>query len=152
MKVLGDCMLGTVPPLTLRLLSDLAKPRLVGPDGKTEFTIGAVELLAAGQTIDDPLEKAIAWFLMNNGGWPGAPTPSQVAGGELISIGFDVQPEVRSDADQGFETIGFMSQMLWRQYNEMTAGSGRVDQLIPKRDPGQLGVMIPSGSISGVSI
>lgn len=145
MKLLGDCMLGTVPPLTLRLLSDPAKPRAVGPDGKAEFTIGNVELLAAGQVINDRLEKEIAWFLMNHGDWPGSPTPVEVVGGQLVSLGFEVEPEQRAEPDQGFEVIGFMSQMVSRQYNEMTAAHGRVDLLIPKRDPGDLGVIIPPG-------
>jgi len=144
MNLLGDCMLGAVPPLTLRLLSDPAKPRRIGADGKAKFTIGNVELLAAGQVIEDPVEKEIAWFLLNHGDWPGTPARAEVIGGELIYIGYEVQPEHRTEPDQGFEMIGFMSQMLSLQYNDMTAASGRVDLLIPKRDPDSLGVIIPS--------
>lgn len=143
MTLLGDYMLGTVPPLTLRFLSDPAKPRHVGQDGRAEFTIGQVEMAAAGEVIEDPLEVAIAWFLLNYGAWPGEPTLPEIVAGDLISVGFEVRPEQLADPAQGFEVIGFMSEMLSRQYNAITAGSGRVDLLIPKRDPDELGVLIP---------
>jgi hypothetical protein len=157
MKLLGDCMLGTVPPLTLRLFWDPRKPRHVGLDGKAEFTIGSVELWAGGEVIDDPLERRIAWFLLQYGKWPVADSPVEIAEGELISIGFEARPEERANPDQSFEMVGTMSQMVSRQYNEITAGSGRVDLLVPNNDPGQLGVLIPNdfkekNSISGASI
>jgi hypothetical protein len=144
MMLLGDCTLGTIPPLTLRLLSDPTTDRRVGADGKAAFTMGKVELLAAGQVIEDPLEKKIAWFLLNHGDWPATPPTAEIDGGELISVRSEAQPEDRANPAQRFEIIGIMSQMLSRQYNNMTSTDGRVNLLIPKSDPDSLGVMIPS--------
>jgi hypothetical protein len=144
MEILGDCMLGTVPPLELRLFSDPDSPRRVETDGTTEFRVGAVQLFAGGEAVEDPLEQRIAWFLMSHGDWPCAPGPAEVRENELISIGLEVTPDKRANPGQAFEVIGFMSQMLSRQYDEMTVGNEGVDLLIPTADPGDLGVMIPS--------
>lgn len=144
---LGDCMLGTTPPLEFRLLSDPACDRSVQPSGEVGFTIGAVELRAGGQVIEDPLEKRIAWFLLRCGGWDVVDFPTEVVAGELISATFVVGPPERSsggdDSEEDFEFLGFMSQMLSRQYGAMTADDSGVNLLTPTGQPHELGVVIP---------
>jgi hypothetical protein len=144
---LGDCMLGTTPPLEFRLLSDPARDRSVQPSGEVSFTIGAVELRAGGQVIEDPLEKRIAWFLLRCGSWDIAAFPTEVVGGALISATFVVAPEEHSsggaDSHEDFEFLGFMSQMLSRQYGVMTADESGVNLLTPTGQPQDLGVLIP---------
>lgn len=143
MRILGDCMIGTIPSLTLKFLSDPTKPRTVGPSGQAHFTIGRVELYCGGQLIEDPLEQKIAWFLMNYGKWPGRELPPEVLEGQLISVGFRLEPQGRSNPGELFEMIGFLSEMISRQYNDITAPEGTVKLLSPKRDPDTLGVVIP---------
>lgn len=143
MRLLGDCTLATEPPLTFRLLSNPEKPRRMGADSVAEFTIGTAQVLAAGKVIEDRLESAIAWFLMLYGDWPEMATPIRSVGDELISIEYQFAPSEETEAAQGFACVGFLSQMLSRQYDEMTAENGKVDLLTPKRDPDELGVIIP---------
>lgn len=144
MKYNEMAMLGTVPPLELALYSDLSKPRNVPTDGKVEFTIGRVELLSGGEPISDPMERKIAWFLLLYGRWPGEskPTP-EVVDGELIAVRFCFAPEERANPDEDFEIVGSLSEMVSRQYSEMTAPSGSVDLLLPRNEPSELGVLIP---------
>jgi hypothetical protein len=80
---------------------------------------------------------------MNFGEWPGA-LGSDICEEQLISIGLEAAPENRVNPSERFEIIGHMSQMLSRQYNELTVGSEGVDLLIPKSNPEDLGVLIPS--------
>lgn len=143
MNILGDCKIGTIPSLTLKFLSDQTKPRAVDASGRADFTIGQVELYCGDQVIGDPLEKKIAWFLMNYGDWPGHQLPAEVVDGEVTSIGFRVQPETRSNPGERFELIGFLSQMVSRQFNNITAPDGPVKLLSPKREPDTFGVVIP---------
>lgn len=144
LALLGDRMLGTTPPLALRLLSTADEPRFVGEDGAITFTIGDVQLLAGGEILEDETEKKIAWFLMMYGTWTAESTPTQVVDGELISVDFELRPLERANPDQDFELIGFMSQMLSREYLSMTSDSEGVTCIVPDAQPHDLGVVIPA--------
>ena len=143
MYILSDCMIGSIPSLTLKLLSDPAKPRAVDASGRAPFTIGQVESYCGNQLIKDDFEKQIAWFLINYGDWPCKELPPEIVNGKVISIGFRVEPEHRSNPHQHFEIIGYLSQMISRQFNDMTAPEGSVMRLSPKHEPDSLGVVIP---------
>ena len=145
MSMLGDCWIGTIPSLTLRFLSDPAKPRSVDASGQAEFTIAGAELYCGEQVVEDPLERQLVWFFMNYGSWPGHELSPEVREGEFISIGFRVEPEGRSNPDEAFELVGVLSQMVSRQFNDITAPEGSVKLLSPERDPDTLGVLIPPG-------
>lgn len=143
MKTLGDCMIGTRVPIRTRFVTDPEQPRTVGPDGRAACTIKTFELYCGESKIERPLEKQIAWFLIWNGRWPQEEFPAEVVGGELISFEFVFRPEEETP-DQGFEVIGSLSQMISQQFNQLTAPSGTIAQLVPSRDPGKLGILIPS--------
>lgn len=143
MSLLGDCVIGTVPPLALSLLSDPEQPRALGSNGQVEFAIGEANLLAGGQVLEEEIEKKIAWFLINYGDWQIVQTPAEVADGKLIGVSFEARPEHRSNPDERFELLGTMSQMVARQYNDLTAENGGVDLLTPGQGPAELGVIIP---------
>jgi hypothetical protein len=144
MNIIGDCMLATVFPLELRLFSDPHSSRTIETGGAVEFKVGVARLFAGGKEVDNSLEERIAWFLMNYGDWLGTLGCAEICEDELISIGLVVAPEERANPSERFEMIGYMSQMLSRQFDEITVGSEGVDLLIPKSDPEDLGVMIPS--------
>ncbi len=57
MNLLGDKMVGTKPPLSLRLYADKTKPRSVDKNGQVHFTIGKAAILADGQEITDVFER-----------------------------------------------------------------------------------------------
>lgn len=67
MKVLGDSMVGVVPPATLTVIANPSQPRKVGMDGRAAFTIGDVKLTCGGREVRDPIERKLAWFLFLHG-------------------------------------------------------------------------------------
>ena len=69
MHILGDASIGTIPPLSLRLIADENKPRIVQEDGKVSFVIGEVQFLCGDNKIRDDNEKIIAFSLMMFGSW-----------------------------------------------------------------------------------
>ena len=87
---------------------------------------------------------SIAWFLMNYGCWTGHDLSVEVVDGNVISVSFRLQPETRSNPSQPFELIGCLSEMVSRQFNDITAPDGPVRLLSPKREPDTLGVIIPA--------
>jgi hypothetical protein len=93
--------------------------------------------------IEEDVENNIAWFLMNYGKWPGEQIPAEIVDGALIATGFRIAPEERSNPDQDFEIIGSLSEMVSRQFNDITAPDGAIKLLSPQREPDTLGVVIP---------
>src|SRR5262249_17682165 len=143
MALLGDCEIGTTPSLTMKLLSDRTKPRTVDASGEVNFTIGDVEFYSGDRLIEEDAEKNIAWFLMNYGKWPGEQIPAEVEDGQLIATGFRIAPEERSNPDENFEIIGSLSEMVSREFNDITAPDGAIKLLSPQREPDALGVLTP---------
>lgn len=145
MELLGDWLVGVVPPLRFSLLTDASKNREIGPDGGVQFTVGGVEIASGDGPIKDPDEQAVAFYLMLYGGWP-IRDRARVEGGELISIDFVCEPEeTEDDEDQEFSTIGFISKMLSNQYNAATAPDGKVERLEPERGVGAFKIPLPLG-------
>lgn len=66
---LGDMMIGTKPPLRLRLATDPARVTPVADDGTVKFTIANVQVFCGEEELIDPIEREIAWIFMNYGDW-----------------------------------------------------------------------------------
>jgi len=143
MHILGDRLIGTVPSLTLKLVADPNESRAIDATGHVTFKIGQAELYCGDQLIEDDIEKEIAWFLMNYGNWGSRKLPAEIVDGKLVSMGFRVTPEERANPDEDFEIVGRLSEMISRQFNELTAPGGAVKHLSPERDPDTLGVVVP---------
>jgi len=141
MRIIGDCMVGTVPPLIFRLLADPKKPRSVGPDGQAQLMIGAVEFWSGGRRVDDPFEQKLVWFLMRFGHWSAFEPQAEISDNRVISLQIKVSEEVPKS--QGFAIIGSLSQMISSQYNDLTAPEGGIEHLTPSADPSELGIIIP---------
>ena len=67
--ILGDRLIGTKPPLRLRLeaVPDTISP--VASDGMVNFTTGEVRIFSGREELLDPIEQEIAWAFMLYGGW-----------------------------------------------------------------------------------
>ena len=141
MSILGDMMVGTIPPLSIRLMTDPDKPRAVDKDGEVEFTIGDVSILCNGSHLTDSKEKKIAIFLIQFGGWPVSDPQPVIDDEELIYLEMTCEPP--EYADQPFQTVGWMSSMISRQYDSLTTVAGNVEKISPDVKPGNLGVSIP---------
>ena len=142
MSLLGDHMVATVPPLSLRLYADPDKPRSVEEDGQVNFTIGKAALLANGKEITDDFERKLAWFFMLHGKWNEVDQPAEIIDGLLEYTEFRVSPE-QYDRTQEFAILGFLSELISSNYNFLTSSKGEIMQLEPKQQPDDLCVLIP---------
>ena len=142
MKVLGDSMVGVVPPLTLTVIADPSRPRKVGSDSKAVFTIGDIKLTCGGREVRDQFERRLAWFLFLYGDWDSEGPEVEIENGNLTQIYFEATKD-RVEGQQ-FAFIGFLSHMISLQFNELTAEEGEIVRLSPGTDPSELGILIPA--------
>ena len=117
---LGDRTIGTIPPLTFRLLTDKAKPHTLSPDGEFEFWIGDVAILSGDSVLTDVAEQSIAWKFMLYGDWDCSGPQAVLSGEEVDAIEFIWTPRERANEPQNFEMIGTLSAMFSRYYAEQT--------------------------------
>ncbi|MER6523059.1 hypothetical protein ACFWHQ_39460 [Streptomyces sp. NPDC060334] len=153
MYLLGDGMLATEPPLTFSVIMDREKERVVErlQDGETRaFTIGAVELLSAGQVITDPDEKTLAWFLMLHGDWPQTEEPEFDDQGRLLKINFVSAPEApdedaaRQIEEQGLAFFGSLSKLYTLRFlDATTTDEGGIRALREEPEPAMLAQLVP---------
>jgi hypothetical protein len=142
-RVIGDCFIGIPKPLSLRFYTDPNRPRKIDSDGHAEFAIQRVTFVVAVQEIKDAFEERLSWFFFRYGAWQEMKEPAQVVNGEVIY--FELQP-ARQDPnpEQLFISVGPLSSMLSRRFNELTADKdGDIRHLCPAVDPKKLGVLIP---------
>lgn len=125
--VLGDRMIGTRPPLRLRLEADADEPASVGADGKIQFTIGDARIFCYSNEISDPIEKQIAWIFIQYGEWREVGPVRVNQDGQFKAIEYSWEPESR--ANRGFEIIGSLSRMFSRYYSTRTLQDHQVVQL-----------------------
>lgn len=147
----GDRTVGTVPPLELRLEVEEVGDR-VRPDTATVL-IKSTQLLAAGQPLEDQVERKIAFLLFRYGRW-NIETPAEIdATGRITSIAVLAAPppEAQKEVErQGFAFVGALSSMYSAMFNEITLDDeGAVRQLDHHSDPGELGSLIPADYFEG---
>ena len=141
--LLGDSMIAIPKPLALRFFADPTKPSKVEPDGNLQFTIGRVAFVAGEREISNELEKKLAGFFLLYAPWENVSNPAKIVDGRVIH--YDIQG-IRQDPnpDQQFLMLGYLSEMISRQFNEMTVAKGKVLHLTPEVSPDKLGVVIPT--------
>ena len=129
---LGDRMIGTRPPLRLRLTVDPARTSSVGPDGKVEVTIARAQIYCGEDEVLDPVEEQIAWLLMRYGEWKESQPELLMDGDRPKTIELQWEPKVQEN--DGFEIVGSLSQIFTRYYAEQTVEDREVVQtLAPPR-------------------
>ncbi|MGI6364442.1 MAG: hypothetical protein ACOX2G_01605 [Bacillota bacterium] len=142
MSLLGDVIIATVPPLELRILFDQKNQKTIEASSKIMATCSGIELWCGGRRVTDPYENKLAWFLLLFGHWPANKPEYKFSNGKLISINFMVSQ--KKSAGHNFAVIGRLSEMISRQYNELTAPDGQIKKISPSQDPDDLGIMIPA--------
>ena len=143
MHLLGDRKIGTTPKIGLRLYSDPDKPYQRQKDEKIKFTIGQAKLFCGEDIVDSQKEQEILWMLINHGDWPIRQEPGEQDDHGIISVSFVGEPVERANPQEDFEIVGTLSTMISRQFNEITAPSGKVEKLSTSRDPSSLHALIP---------
>jgi hypothetical protein len=144
MAILGDTMIATIPPLAMRVVTDPTKPRRVDENGHVEFTIGALELYCGGVRLEDKFEQSLAFCFMLHSEWVVSEPEAKIEDGNLAYCEFVARPE-EPVPEQQFQMLGFLSEMISRNYNDLTASSEGVESLSPRVDPDALGILIPEG-------
>jgi len=141
---LGDRMIATLPPLTLKLIGDTdEKSAVVAADGTAEFIVRDVRLYCAGNEIRNKLEQDIAFRLMRYGNWSETETPAEIVNGRLVSVSFISHPEHPSN-NQQFEIVGDLSSMISAAFRELTADDlAGVFALDVGQDPQAFSLRIP---------
>lgn len=142
MSLLGDQVIGTTPPLVLRIVADPTMPRKRDSDGLCKIRIGAVEFLCAGTQITDSVERTLAFQFILFGDWPEADTDVQLDGDDVIHFDMIFAPE-ETAPDQNFQVIGHLSSMISRRFQLITTKGRTITALSPSAEPGSLGVAIP---------
>lgn len=142
MKIIGDSMVGTVPPIVLKVVPDPSKPRELESDGTIGFVIGDVQVSCDGHEIKDPFERKLALFLFSYGDWHVNVVESKIDSEKPIWIQFVANKDPVEG--QHFTTLGFLSRMVSLQFNELTAEAGEIVRLSPNLDPSKLGIIIPA--------
>jgi hypothetical protein len=142
MALLGDAMVATTPPLAMRITTDPTKPRRVDESGHVGFTIGSLELYCGGVRIEDRFEQSLAFYFLLHSDWVVSDQEAKVEDGELIYFDFVARPE-EPVPNQHFQILGFLSEMISRNYDGLTASDAGIDRLSPQVDPDALGILIP---------
>jgi hypothetical protein len=143
MGLLGDQLVGTVPPLSLRMVGSPEDDQATGEVDQYRFIPRAVELYCGDRRIEDPAEQRIAWFLMMNGSWEVTERPAQMDGPRVAAVTFVVGPTERANPYEDFELIGRLSDMISSQFDEATVADGGIVNIAPGAEPEVFGVVIP---------
>ena len=139
---LGDLRIGTRPPLRLRIMADLGKPRTLMSDGRVEFTISEARMYCENDEILDPVEKQIAGIFMQYGEWSIVGPEPIVEDDRLTGVEYRWEPEEQKNV--GFEMIGSLSRMFSRYYAEKTIENAEVVQLHVPLRPGWFAPLVTS--------
>jgi hypothetical protein len=133
--------------LTLSLIADptAVQTALKERAGETEtqFTIGAVELIAGGEVLADDVERAIATFLIQFGRWK---LSENVVfdDGRLHRVNIVLTPE-EPVPGQSLQVVGQLSSMYSAMYMLATQSeAGEVLWLRHDVTPGMIGALIPA--------
>lgn len=141
MRLLGDYMIATIPPITIRIYPDTQSPLILDQSGYATLKIGNVEILCNGCPIQKPEEKQLAYCLAQYGTWQ--ESNEIIMDSEIKEkvryIDFSYKPPEQSNAD-GFEIIGDASSIIAMQYTEQTVENGKVKRISPHLAPDKFGV------------
>lgn len=130
---LGDAMIGTVPPLRLRLLTDHSKPRYLNDTGAAIVTIQGGEIICGQKAITDDVDKSIAWLFMQYGEWEISGPHAIMSGQDVDALEFVWNPPERQN--EGFEIVGTLSRMFARYFASETLQDGKVVQIDARTVP-----------------
>ncbi|MGC4002795.1 MAG: hypothetical protein QM811_06545 [Pirellulales bacterium] len=92
MYLLGDCMYGCTPPLSLRLFADTDYPRTCDDDGKCELRIANAGIYVENKEVIDDYEKKLAWYFLLHGDWDSI-HQAEVNNGQLDYVEFYAEPK-----------------------------------------------------------
>ena len=144
MLLLGDHWVGLTPPLSVRLFADMSKSTKIDDDGMAKVFFKRLCLCANGVEITNPIEKAIAWFLIQNGNWSRVENSAKVTNNSLDYTATQFFTE-ESNGELPFNIVGMMSDMLSLQCRRLVTKDGEIRNLIPQPNSERMAPLIPDG-------
>ena len=142
MSLIGDYLIGTVPPLSLRIYADPFHDSSMDDEGIVNFKIKRVCMCADNKEIINGNEEHIAWILMLYGNWTNIQKPARIENKKLIYFDIEVYPECNDD-NNDFQLMGSISEIISRGYIEMTAKEKLITRLMPNTQPVNFKEIIP---------
>lgn len=149
LALLGDCIIGTESPLTLRLYADPSKHRRITDNGEAlSFTVAAVEQTVAGKIISDAAEQRLALFLMFYGRWEDHLEINENDDVlESVSLVTEPEPDLMNRPD----THGWLSSIYSTWFLHTTTNSdGHIVALRANVTPSMLTALIPEATDASV--
>lgn len=147
MSFLGDRMLATTSPLTMRLVADKGQPRSLRPSGpgtrEGVFTVADVQLLVGDRAITDAQERELAFFMMFYGGWELEEPANLDAAGEIESVDWRFSAIDDDRSPEEHRLVGALSSLYSTAFNLATLRDGRVIRLRHEPAPGALSALVP---------
>jgi hypothetical protein len=152
--LLGDGMIATEPPITVSVIMDRDKERVVKrlDEGKDirHFAPDRMQLLNAGKVVTDPLEQQLAWFLFWNSRWPVTEEYQFDEDGHLARVDCVCAPYLpdeeaaRQIKEQGMAIVGALSEMNTRRLLQVTTTEGGdIRALRDEPEPALLAKLVP---------
>jgi Holliday junction resolvase len=121
MAVLGDRMIGTTPPLEMRL--PISASSEIDHAGLAQVTLGGMTLAAGGRQVTDPRELRLGYWLLLNANWGQIVEPT-VKDNRIEAITIRAEPAEWPKA-QGFAMVGWLSELFSTSYWMRTADCWR---------------------------
>ena len=145
MALLGDRVIGVKSILTMEFVWSEPVPIV---NDQENGILKDINFFCDGASIEEDLDKYIAFYLIRYGDWPISESVAQLDDeGNCSSIIFDCRPEAPTH-NQGFDVIGRLSSMIASAYTEATVERGKVVRLAPEADPSKFVSIIPRKHIS----
>lgn len=145
MAVLGDEMIGTVPPLELVIdVVETGLTKQADDNGRREATIQIrrITIEAGDQALRTRAARRLAFYLIWNGKWRETEHDDFEAG-RLQRIRFRYEPE-DWPREQGFAFLGWRSELIARSFWLRTSDEGLITKLRAEIDPTGEGLVLPA--------
>lgn len=143
LSALGDMLIATIPPLSIRIIADTNKEQPLDKTGNRTIEIKDIEIYSGKTKIYEKIERNIAFFMILFGDWTSISFPAHIEKGKLVY--FDIRclpPEIVKN--QEFQMIGCLSGMIAKRYDFLTVSdvNKKIEKISPNVEPGSLGILI----------
>ncbi|WP_095094051.1 hypothetical protein [Pseudomonas sp. Irchel 3A5] len=149
MSIIGDRMIGTIPPLSVVFVANPEKEAFITEDDQARFTVSELKFYCAEKEITANTEKKIAFYLIQFGKWAESEGEPLYDGERLAGVRLNYQPEHEEDMvnarQQGFGIVDHLSSMVSTAYKQHTVYDQRVIALDAAADPEIFTIEIPEG-------
>lgn len=153
MALLGDAQLAGKWPLTISILFNPDQEQTTtepeAQEGERLVEVTGFQLSNAGQTITDPVEMKLAWFLAQYAGWMPEEVTHTDGDGRIVRLDYHLAPDgdeesLAAYAQQGFAFFGALSSAYTRRFlMATTTENGDITALRQEPSPALMTQLVP---------